>query len=143
MNTISIPGNPISKKRPRFARMGKGVATYNNQKTEEGLFLFEVMQKVRTRTPSTEAIKIHLLFFMKRPKSHYGTGKNAGKIKNSAPEYHTSKPDIDNMVKFVFDCLNKYLWKDDSQIIEITSKKMYGSYPRTEITWEYLKTIGD
>jgi Holliday junction resolvase RusA-like endonuclease len=31
---ITIPGKPIAKKRPRFARRGKFVTTYNDQQTE-------------------------------------------------------------------------------------------------------------
>jgi hypothetical protein len=45
MITIEIPGKPIAKKRPRFARIGKFVQTYSDQKTEEGRFLWELRRQ--------------------------------------------------------------------------------------------------
>ena len=46
----------------------------------------------------------------------------------------SSKPDLDNMVKAVFDGLNGIAWIDDKQVIEESSRKMYGEEPRIEIT---------
>ena len=130
---IIIHGNPIAKKRPRFATRKYGVAVINDQGTEEGRFLLEVMEQLRDIKPYLTPMAISISFFMKRPKSHYGTGKNKGKIKNSAPVYHTSKPDLDNLIKFALDCLNKYLWKDDSQIHSIMAVKVYSEEPKTVI----------
>ena len=39
---IIIPGKPIAKKRPRFARRGKFVKTYSAQETEEGRTFLEI-----------------------------------------------------------------------------------------------------
>ena len=132
MQHFIIPGKPIAKKRPRFARRGKFVMTYNDQETEEGRFLWEVKQQIKC--PLLEGpIKIACVFYMPRPKSHYGTGKNAGKLKTNAPTLHTKKPDLDNMLKFCYDCLNQITWKDDSQIVENVAKKFYSDNPRTDI----------
>ena len=132
MQQFIIPGNPIAKKRPRFARRGKFVTTYNDQETEEGRFLWEIKQQIK-RPPIKEPIKISCIFYMPRPKSHYGTGKNVGKLKLNAPALHTKKPDLDNLEKFVYDCLNYVVWKDDSQIVESIAKKFYSDKPKTEI----------
>ncbi|MCK4525918.1 RusA family crossover junction endodeoxyribonuclease [candidate division WOR-3 bacterium] len=132
MQQFIIPGNPIAKKRPRFARRGKFVTTYNDQETEEGRFLWEIKQQIK-RSPIKGPIKISCIFYMPRPKSHYGTGKNAGKLKLNAPALHTKKSDLDNLEKFVYDCLNHVVWKDDSQIVESIAKKLYSDKPRTEI----------
>ena len=70
---------------------------------------------------------------MPRPKSHYGTGKNAGKLKLNAPTLHTKKPDLDNLEKMVYDCLDHVSWKDDSQIVKSIAQKVYSDNPRTEI----------
>ena len=42
-----------------------------------------------------------------------------------APQYSTKKPDIDNYIKFYLDCMNKIVYLDDSQVIEITAIKQY------------------
>lgn len=51
---------------------------------------------------------------------------------------HLQKPDIDNLVKGLFDSLNKVVWADDNQIQQITNvKKIYSDYPGIEFGIEY------
>ena len=128
---IAIPGKPIAKKRPRFVRRGEHVITYNPQETEEGKWL--LMAKGQITETMTGAILMSCLFSFNRPKSHFGSGKNAGKLKSSAPVYHTQKPDIDNLQKFVKDCLNGVAYRDDSQIVEVHAVKVWGEQAKTEI----------
>ena len=57
-------------------------------------------------------------------------------LRDDAPTFKTSKPDIDNLVKFVADSFNTHFYKDDSQIIELKAEKYYiahGEKPRTEV----------
>lgn len=129
---IIVPGAPIAKKRPRFARRGKFVQTYNEQETEEGRWLWEAQQQIDAAMQG--AVKVEMLFAMPRPKSHYGTGRNEWKLKESAPLLHTKKPDIDNLQKWVLDCLNGILWVDDSCVVEARARKEYAEKPMTVIT---------
>ncbi len=126
---IAIPGPPIAKARPRFVRRGKFVGTYNPQETEEGRFLFEVQKQWRS-DPITEAITVECFFSMPIPK---GTSKKKEDRMLEGKEKHTKRPDISNLIKFVEDCLNGYVWKDDSQIFRIIGEKIYGENPRTII----------
>jgi len=121
---IIIPGRPVAKARPRFARRGKFVTTYNDQQTEEGKVLFEIQKQWQT-SPRTGPVVIEFGFYMPRPKGHYGTGKNAGKLKMSAPVYPVVKPDIDNLIKFYLDCMNGVVFEDDRQIIRCHASKLY------------------
>jgi len=132
---IEINLKPIAKTRPRFARRGKYVMSYNDQKTDEGLFLFELRRCIGETKKFTEPLRLTLEFYLPRPKSHYGTGKNAGKVKKSAPYYHTQTPDIDNLCKFIMDCLNGYLWLDDKQVFDLSAYKFWcdPGKERTEI----------
>ena len=131
---IAIPGKPISKARPKFVRRGKGVITFNPQVTEEGKWL--LMAKGQVTETMEGAVRMSCEFAFERPKSHFGTGRNAAQLKNSAPIYHTQKPDIDNLVKFVNDCLNEVAYRDDSQIVMIHADKIWDSPARTEIWLE-------
>ena len=54
-------------------------------------------------------------------------------MKDTAPLWHTSKPDADNLGKFVMDSMNKIYWKDDSVIADLWIIKQYSDKPRTEI----------
>ena len=131
---IIIPGKPVSKARPRFVRRGEGVITFNPQVTEEGKWL--LIAKGQVTETMTGPVRVSCEFAFERPKSHFGSGKNAGKLKSSAPVYHTQKPDIDNLVKFVNDCLNGVAYRDDSQIVMIHADKVWGEQARTEVWLE-------
>lgn len=141
MTIITIAGSPIAKKRPRFARRGGFVQTYNPQETEEGRWLWEAKQQLPAGwQPIRKPVRVTATFYLPRPKGHYGTGKNAGQLKGSAPRAHTSKPDVDNLQKFVFDCLNGVAWDDDCRVVEVLAAKKYAvGRPQTEIIIEEIE----
>jgi len=85
---------------------------------------------------SPAAIQIRLAFVMPRPKSHYGTGKNAATLKRFVPSYHTSKPDLDKLIRCVKDALTGVAWKDDSQVCEVVADKKYGETPGVNVEIE-------
>jgi Holliday junction resolvase RusA-like endonuclease len=52
---------------------------------------------------------------------------------------HITKPDIDNLIKGLFDSLNGVAWADDAQIFKITNQqKVYREYPGIEFGIEFL-----
>jgi len=126
MIRISLNMNPVAKKRPRFAVRGKFARAYKSEVevTEEGRVMLEI-QRQFSGPPLQGPLKIHMVFIIPRPASHYGTGKNADKLKPSSPKYPIAKPDIDNCMKFYMDCLNRIAWADDSQICACLSSKCY------------------
>jgi len=49
------------------------------------------------------------------------------------------KPDLDNLVKLIADCIgNKTFIVDDSQICQIYAEKMYGERPNTAVIIEEI-----
>ena len=49
---------------------------------------------------------------------------------------HTGKPDLDNVLKAVFDAMNNWAWKDDSQIWSVVASKWVcggDESPRVEV----------
>ena len=71
---------------------------------------------------------------MPRLKGHYGTGKNAGTLKPSAPLFHTSKPDLDKLVRCIKDALTGIAWKDDAQVSLVCATKVYDEQPGARIS---------
>ena len=51
------------------------------------------------------AVQVSLLAEFARPKSHLGSGRNAGTVKPSAPLWHTVYPDLDKVARGVGDGL--------------------------------------
>jgi Holliday junction resolvase RusA-like endonuclease len=125
---LMIPGKPIAKKRPRFARRGNFVTTYNDQQTEEGKFicLMQTQTKQHKPIPAGTAIYLNLYFLLPIPK-----GTSQKKIDSGLA--HTKRPDLDNLIKFVKDCANGILWHDDSQVVSVEAHKYYGTEPATKI----------
>lgn len=125
---ITILGKPIAKNRPRFYRRGKYVGTYNDQETEEGRFMLQAQQQWGKRLPVEGAVSLKCWFVFNFPKSM--SKKKRGEA------MHTKRPDLDNCVKFVKDCLNGIVWKDDALVVSLMAKKLYdyeGKGARTEI----------
>jgi len=127
---LTILGDPKAQKRHRSFRRGEHIRNYDPSSTEKRDFLSIVQSKAPER-PFDEPLAVMLYFDMPRPKGHYGTGRNAGVLKASAPKEHTKKPDIDNLVKFVLDALHGVYWRDDSIITSIWAKKSYSEKPKT------------
>ena len=108
--------NCIAQKRHRFAR-----GFVYDPSAKDKKIAYEEIKKQFTGEPYTDALRIAFTFNIKRPKSHW----NKYSLKPSAPIYHTKRPDIDNYVKFYMDCMNKVVYLDDSQVIELSAKKIY------------------
>jgi Holliday junction resolvase RusA-like endonuclease len=58
-------------------------------------------------------VRVDLTFYVKRPDSHYGTGKNADRLKDSAPLFVEKSPDLDKLTRGVMDGLKNALYADD------------------------------
>jgi len=79
------------------------------------------------------ALHLTLRFYSERPKSHYGTGRNATTVKDRAPAHPATRPDIDKLERHVLDALKGALYSDDSQIVQVFKVQAYGNPARTEI----------
>ena len=127
---IVIPGIPIAKKRPRFVRRNNFVGTYNPQETEEGRWILNARQFITEQIPRGIHVSLDCHFYMPIPAS-------TSKKKRQELHYHTKKPDLDNLIKFVKDCLNGELWHDDGQVSKVVAWKVYSDTPRTELIIEW------
>ena len=126
---IVVPGPPQAQKRHRHAKRGAFVRVYDPSQSDKADFL-AICLASRPETPLEGPLGLELWFDFPRPKSHYGSKG----LKPASPAYHTSKPDSDNLAKFVIDSLNGIFWKDDSQISKLSVVKWYGCSPKTQIT---------
>ena len=77
------------------------------------------------RKPICEPVKATLRFFMPRPKRHYRTGKFAGILRDDAPYWHTSTPDIDKLARAVLDALKGVCYSDDARVCDLRADKVY------------------
>ena len=129
---VTVPGNPQALKRHRSYRHGNHLRMVDPSQTDKMDFLARCMNK-RPSKPLTCPLEVHIIFLFPRPKNHFRTGKFSGILKDNAPKWHVSRPDVDNLIKFVLDALNGVYWKDDTQVCIVTAVKQYDELPRVEM----------
>jgi Holliday junction resolvase RusA-like endonuclease len=80
------------------------------------------------------ALAVTVVFHMKRPKGHWGTGKRAGTILASAPARPMGKPDIDKLARTTLDAMTGCIFDDDSRIASLTLDKRWAAPGREGAT---------
>lgn len=130
--TISFfaQGSPKGQPRPRAFAMKFGnkyqARVYDSGTAEGWKGCIAVAAKdFIPAQPLEFPIRLTLIFYMPRPKSHFAKD---GTIKPTAPSWFTSKPDNDNLEKAVCDSLTVLgMWKDDSYVVKSTTVKAYAN----------------
>lgn len=120
---------PTPKARPKSTIIHGRVHTYTPTKTRNAEAMIEAM--IRTQVMQLGAfeegipLRLEATFYRDRPKH--------------LPKRVTmpvSRPDYDNYAKLLTDALEKFVYKNDSQITRANIKKRFGSPPRIELTIE-------
>lgn len=93
-------------------------------------------------SPITHGVHVDARFVYARPKSHYRTGRNAHLLRDDAPTYKTSAPDLDKLQRAVGDALTQAgIIRDDALIAKWSPVKVYGPVPLVELTVTTLEEI--
>lgn len=133
MIAFTVYGRPQSRgsKRTFLTKHGNIAMRDDNKKSKD--WMTQIRAEAAKHAPSellTGPIELRLCFRFARPKSHFGTGRNASVLKPSAPEYHTQTPDLTKLIRGLEDALTGVIWRDDRQIVR------YG----THTEWDTMKT---
>lgn len=76
-------------------------------------------------SPFIEPVDVRLMFWLPRPQNHFGTGRNAERLKPSAPIAPAVRPDLDKLTRAVLDALTGIVFRDDKQVVGMTLSKLY------------------
>ena len=123
MITLVIPGIPV----PWKAHSGFGRRSFNPRFKEREYYQHEI-RKQYNKFASQGPIWISCTYVMPIPKSA-SKKKRELMIENSF--HHIIRPDVDNLNKFLNDCLKTIIFRDDSQVVQMNSNKKYGLIPQT------------
>lgn len=128
MVEFTIPGQPVAKGRPRFARRGAGVATYTDAKTAgyENLVRMVASVAMAGREPVTGPLHLTISLGLQVPGSWSNRRRQ---MAYSGAIRATKKPDADNVLKGIKDGCNGIVWRDDAQVVQITLRKDYSATP--------------
>lgn len=141
---IIIPGNPQAKMRHRLSNRGGFARMYDPQEKEKLQLKAHLARELKALIAgenkeiamkasiltSGEFFELNVCFYVPFPKS-------ATTVKRSAMLWGlirpNTKPDLDNLLKFLCDAANEVLFSDDCKIVESSQKEFYSDKPRTEI----------
>ena len=87
-------------------------------------------------------VPVHLdaTFVLRRPKGHWGTGRNVGQLRATAPMLPGTKPDLDKLLRALCDALVMGgVIGGDQQITSITAAKRYANHGAPTGVWIELR----
>jgi len=138
MYNFFVHGIPVAK--------GSGMAFYNpkakrayvvqtnaaRQKPFASMISYTAQEQ--SIKPIDGPVFVGMLFQFPRPKSHYYTGKRSYLLRDNAPVYHVSTPDVDKCARLVLDSLTGIAFHDDKQAQILEARKIYARDPGVWIT---------
>lgn len=144
--SLRVNGVPVpqgSKTAFRHSKTGRVVMMDANKNL--GDWRAKVTAKAREawgvdRPPLDLPVSASIQFYLPRPKGHYGTGRNAGILKPTAPLFPAVKPDVDKLIRSVFDSLTMGgVWKDDALCWNVAASKLYAdaTFPGVSLTLDW------
>lgn len=126
---LTIPGDPIAQKRPRFSRrLGRA---YDSQSDVKNTIMWHLASQWGTDALETP-IELEVVYRVKLPESM--SVKKRNRLNGEPCLKHT---DIDNLIKMTLDCMLGIVIKDDSQVWKIQASKFWSTDPNTTIAIEY------
>lgn len=134
---FSVPGVPIAQPRIKATAIG-GYARVYTPKTADA---YKASVAIAFKTayggnPIDGPVRIEIEFVMPRSKSMIW------KKREMPSEWHTKKPDIDNLAKAAMDALYGLAWIDDSQVCSLVIAKRIASGTESPSTVIKIKSLG-
>lgn len=137
--TFEVLGTPVPQHRPRFSRAGKFVRTYNvkeDTQYREKLY-WEAKKALKTPILRGIPLRVDIDVFRALPSSLAPAKRDLALLGVVRP---STRPDVDNYLKQIFDGLNGIVWEDDGQIVTVTAAKWYSDRPGIKVRVRSLDT---
>lgn len=121
--TFFVPGQPVAKQRPKFARRGNFVSTYTPKKTADYEAMIRAMAcEVMIADPRLCMGPLRASFEVRLGVPTSWSKKRQNEAMQSWP---MTRGDVDNYAKAALDAMNGYVFADDSQVVELFVRKVY------------------
>lgn len=138
-----VPGSVVGKQRPRIGKVGAHARMFTPEKTVrfENLVAWHAANAMGDQGPFSDVhqravpftcpVQVNLLVGVQIPAS-WPKKKQAQAMAGEI--FPTSKPDLDNSIKSVFDAMSGVVYKDDAQVVTTVTKKRYREAPGLWVT---------
>jgi Holliday junction resolvase RusA-like endonuclease len=132
MIRILVPGQPVAKGRPKITTIGGKPRAYTPEKTVryENLVALAGAKVMDGRELLEGPLRLTIFAHFQLPKK---VSKERRAKAAAGQDWHTSRPDGDNVLKAVGDALNGIVWRDDAQIAHPEIIKLYREIPELVI----------
>jgi Holliday junction resolvase RusA-like endonuclease len=129
MISIDIIGNPIPWKRPGRKLISGKIISYDKQHKEKEATQWQIRSQYRN-DPFGNYVPLHvdMTFYMPIPKNV--SRKVREQMLHDYIKF-SKRPDLDNLCKYVMDCMTGIVFPDDAAINELTLRKVYSLRPAT------------
>lgn len=124
--TLFIEGKPFAQKRHKTVRHGIKIHSFDPSSKDKDETIISLLGKEKAILKPP--ILFELTAYMPIP-----TSLSNKKKEELLGQYHTKKPDGDNIFKFYSDLLEGYYYTNDSQIAKSSVQKIYSDKPGVKI----------
>jgi Holliday junction resolvase RusA-like endonuclease len=132
-----VPGLPRpggSKRAFVNKATGRVVVTEDCKRSKDWRTAVAFKASEAIKSPFAGPVEVRFEFLMPRPKGHFGSGKNAGVLRSSAPAYPAVKPDVTKLIRSTEDAMKGIAWNDDAQAVKQFGEKRYAEISGAIIT---------
>lgn len=135
---VVIPGDPQSQGSKRVVPTGAGPRLIESNK-RLAPWRADAIACLRAALPDgwlalDGPVSVDAVFQFARPSSHYGTGKNAARLRPSAPVWKTTAPDGDKCLRALLDALTQAgVVRDDARVVANTWSKVWGPVSESRV----------
>ena len=135
--SITVPGEPVGKGRPKFTKKGHAYTPEKTRDYEEKVALLYKCAANGFRFPRHVPVDVRIRAFFPIPASD----SNRQRIRKLTGIVRPCKtPDTDNIAKAILDSINKIAYEDDAQVVDIQIRKFYSDNPRVEVVIQEAET---
>ncbi|MFG0353549.1 RusA family crossover junction endodeoxyribonuclease [Pseudomonas sp. zbq_5] len=127
-----VPGEPVGKGRMRLTTRHGIARMHPTDRTiaYEGLIAMAGAQAMGDRSLLECPVMVEMRIVLAIPQS---MSKKRKAMAIAGELFPTKKPDMDNVIKAIYDGLNGVVWKDDVQVVDAFVRKRYGEVPGVHV----------
>lgn len=133
--TFTVETEPVACARPRFNSKTRHAFTPKKTRQYKDKVASAASKAMYNRTPLEGPLKAEITAYMAIPEGYPRWKRDLIDQGKMRP---TSVPDTDNLAKGVMDAMNKLVFRDDAEIIELLVHKRFSDRPRMEVCVESL-----